>query len=500
MTPLILYLIKVNLALTLFYLAYRYGLRKLTFYTLNRFYLLFAVLFSSVYPLIRIRAIFPSRDDPGGQLIQYLPDLGALTREDPLEIGNVLTVVFWSGVIVMAIRFLLQCISLVRIHFSSRKQRIAGQDLRIVTEKINPFSFFRNIYLNPLLHSQEEQQSIIAHERVHVKQWHTADILAGELNRIFYWFNPGAWLMMQAIKENLEFITDRKVLRSGMDAKSYQYSLVRASHIPHVSAIANNFNFSHLKIRITMMDKKTSNELHLVKYLVLVPFITVLALAFNVSKASLSPTGASGQAASFALKEAVFSADTIPANTTTSSFDVVMDKNGSDSLLPPTEVKRVIRVEASDTVPEPVIEKVIIVADDSTKNSKPGPIILLDGAPLNDVEAINSANIASISVLKGKQATSLFGKSAEGGAVLITSKGNAVLDGTASEETIPGMDRLLDEQVLTLINGVEVSAEEVKVLAPGKIESIHVLKDKHATDKYGKKGEHGVIEILTKED
>src|SRR3546814_11856085 len=111
-----------------------------------------------------------------------------------------------------------------------------------------------------MLHSAEEQRAIIAHEKVHAKEWHTADILAGELNRIFYWFNPGAWLMITAIRENLEFITDRRVLRDGTDAKTYQYSLVKASGIPYASALANNFNFSHLKIRITMLDKKPSSE------------------------------------------------------------------------------------------------------------------------------------------------------------------------------------------------------------------------------------------------
>src|SRR3546814_3729471 len=95
--------------------------------------------------------------------------------------------------------------------------------------------------------------------------------------------------MITAIRENLEFITDRRVLRDGTDAKTYQYSLVKASGIPYASALANNFNFSHLKIRITMMDKKPSSELHLVKYILLIPFVAALTLAFNVTKADFTP-------------------------------------------------------------------------------------------------------------------------------------------------------------------------------------------------------------------
>src|SRR3546814_950515 len=122
-----------------------------------------------------------------------------------MEILNLLTLVFWSGDVVMVSHFLLQCVSLALIYFTSVKQDANQQDLRIIKYNINPFSFFRNIYINPMLHSAEEQRAIIAHEKVHAKEWHTADILAGELNRIFYWFNPGAWLMITAIRENLEF-------------------------------------------------------------------------------------------------------------------------------------------------------------------------------------------------------------------------------------------------------------------------------------------------------
>jgi bla regulator protein BlaR1 len=67
------------------------------------------------------------------------------------------------------------------------------------------------------------------HEQVHVNQWHTIDILLAELSSIFYWFNPGIWLMKKAVRENIEFITDRKILNKGIDSKTYQYSLVSVS-------------------------------------------------------------------------------------------------------------------------------------------------------------------------------------------------------------------------------------------------------------------------------
>src|SRR4249919_2158636 len=47
-------LFKINIALVLFCAGYYLVLRHLTFYTLNRIYLVAAILFSSIYPWINI--------------------------------------------------------------------------------------------------------------------------------------------------------------------------------------------------------------------------------------------------------------------------------------------------------------------------------------------------------------------------------------------------------------------------------------------------------------
>src|SRR5690606_26468156 len=104
-----------------------------------------------------------------------------------------------------------------------------------------------------------------------------------ELCSVLCWFNPGMWLLRYAIRENLEFITDRNVLKSGVDKKAYQYSLVdvgrRTGSYP---AIANGFNFNNLKRRIMMMNKEKSSQLQLGRYLLVVPAVAVLALVFTI--------------------------------------------------------------------------------------------------------------------------------------------------------------------------------------------------------------------------
>lgn len=57
-----------------------------------------------------------------------------------------------------------------------------------------------------------------------------------------------------------------------------------------------------------------------------------------------------------------------------------------------------------------------------------------------------------------------------------------------------------ETQPVYIIDGEEVSHEEVGELNPDEIEKINVLKDKNATDKYGSKGSNGVVEITTKDN
>lgn len=292
MPGLIVYLLKVNAALCLFYLAYRFALRPLTFYYLNRFFLVFGIVFSTLYPLVDVSALFASHTVIRQRLITFVPDWHAVLpavqhQVATVDYWGVPIMLFWLGVILMAFRLAVQFMSLYRIHQRSVKDNHLGESFRSVKSDVNPFSFWQDIYLNPDKHTDAELRSIIQHEQVHVKQWHTLDVILAELSVVFYWFNPGVWFMKQAVKENLEFITDREILRSGVDEKAYQYSLVRVSALKPGAAIVNNFNFLTIKKRIMMMNKKRSSRANLTRYVVL-PLIMLLTLVFTLSKAEIA--------------------------------------------------------------------------------------------------------------------------------------------------------------------------------------------------------------------
>lgn len=287
------FLIKVNIALLLFCAGYYLVLRPLTFYTLNRIYLLAAILFASIYPQINFSAFVQRHEELAKPMEQI-----AINWQSPAQLVSQpvqtfdywywLSIIFWTGAGLLLIRLALQLLSLLRLYKNSKPQYIGEHLVRVMDKDAAPFSFWRSIYVNPTKHEPADLKSILLHEQVHVNQWHTADILLAELSSIFYWFNPGIWLIKRAVRENIEFITDRKILKNGIDSKTYQYSLVNVSFNNSQPNIVNHFNISTIKKRIIMMNAKRSSKLNLTRYAFVVPAVMALLLVFSISKADFA--------------------------------------------------------------------------------------------------------------------------------------------------------------------------------------------------------------------
>ncbi len=292
MPTLFVFLLKVNVALLLFCAGYYLVLRHLTFYTLNRIYLMAAILFASIYPQINLSDFLQRHQEIAKPVQQVAFNWQAPAKAfiKPLAQPNYwiwAEGIFWLGVVLLTMRLLMQLFSLYKLYRNSRAAQIYEHDVRVVDSDTSPFSFWKSIYINPNRHEPSDLRSILLHEQVHVSEWHTLDILLAELSTIFYWFNPGVWLMKKAVRENIEFITDRKILRNGADSKQYQYSLVNVGFAPAPSSIVNHFNISTIKKRIIMMNTKRSSRFKLTRYAFLVPAVVVLLLVFSISKAEL---------------------------------------------------------------------------------------------------------------------------------------------------------------------------------------------------------------------
>lgn len=285
----LLYLIKVSIALALFYILYMLCLKQDTFLKLRRGFFLFAIFFSFIFPLFTIEIPVEEEANIAIPAYYWMSQLDAVVTSDmATESGNsafftLTNILYFSLALItlfLTIRFLIQICSIYRL--KAKNDVISNNDCRVVRinhEKISPFSFFNWIFIGTDIKNEDNLSEIIAHEMVHVKQYHSIDVVIAELMCIFFWWNPFAWLLKKELKMNLEYLADKGVLENGFDSKQYQYLLLQVSNKNTGIPIINNFNVSQLKKRIAMMNKKKSSILFSAKYLMVIPLCMVLLLS-----------------------------------------------------------------------------------------------------------------------------------------------------------------------------------------------------------------------------
>ncbi|GHT06450.1 cell envelope biogenesis protein TonB [Bacteroidia bacterium] len=295
------YLLKVNVAIILFYGFYRLFFQQDTFFQWKRAALISIVFISLLYPFVDItrqlianhniqeainNGIFPSyslseviiEGKPTGQHVPFLYYL-------PQVLFALYGIVAGS----LLIRILIQTGIIIGIVNCSQRMELYGQTVYKSPGLKSPFSFFNWILLDPGLYTETELKEILWHEETHVRQRHSIDTLLSELLCVFCWFNPFAWLLKREIRMNLEFLADRSVLTSGCEAEHYQFHLLRLSYHKAAAQLSNNFNVSPLKKRIFMMNKKQTSNLSICKYALLLPLIAVLVFFNNCTSKTPAP-------------------------------------------------------------------------------------------------------------------------------------------------------------------------------------------------------------------
>ena len=270
-------LLKTNVAIIIFAAFYWLVLKKLTFYNLNRFFFLFAVTFSLVFPFVEIGIL----QIPKLAVIpELMPSIIAPISENTYgKWFQLLSSLWLTGTIILFGKLLLQLKSLYAVHKKSYSE-FKNNSIRFTSESISPFSFGNKVYINPELHTNDELKTILTHELIHVKHKHTIDILLTELVLIINWFNPFIWLLRKSIKENLEFITDNEVLKKGVEKKNYQYQLLKVSTKIPVDGLQNAFSIADLKKRILQMNKEKTSQYKVFVY-ASIPLLALLLLCFN---------------------------------------------------------------------------------------------------------------------------------------------------------------------------------------------------------------------------
>jgi hypothetical protein len=307
------YILHAGLILAACLVFYKLLLQRETFFRLNRWVLMVCLVLSFGLPLIEVpqqwsfrRAESPvatpvvavDKDQPSSApAVNTAPATTASPVIEPKGIDWPMVItwtfrIYWLGVIIFGINFLLQIVIL--LYRAYTRPVIKDGKFRIVELSGDnaPCSFANNIFINPEKYDWETYNQVLQHEKIHVQEGHTVDLLIAELVIIFQWFNPFAWSYRKTLENNLEFLTDAKLLhQQEVEKTSYQMSLLKVS-APHFPlSLTTNYNQSLLKKRVAMMNAKKSNVHTTWKYLFLFPVLVLSVCLLNqpIAKAQDNP-------------------------------------------------------------------------------------------------------------------------------------------------------------------------------------------------------------------
>ncbi|GGI55868.1 hypothetical protein GCM10011444_01770 [Winogradskyella haliclonae] len=271
-------------------------LKRETFFNYNRMYLLGTAILSFVLPFIKldtIKAVVPE------EFVVVLPEVIIGNSKQPRELdtqialqtGVVLDeptmpiwqIVFYSGAVLATLLFLFKFIKLYWLK-SNNPKRWSGDILIVKLLQSNAaFSFFNTVFLGEKI-SEEEQPTILKHELVHIKQWHSVDLLLFEIIRIAFWFNPLVYMYQNRIRALHEYIADETAVRQNGKKNYYQQLLNQVFETNNISFTNTFYKKSLIKKRINMLRQSKSKQIALIKYSLLIPVIFSMLLYVSCEK------------------------------------------------------------------------------------------------------------------------------------------------------------------------------------------------------------------------
>ena len=277
MNGFILYIIKCVLYTAVFQSFYLLVIRKTTFFRLNRIVFLTGTFLCMTLPLVRISI-------PSGTIVNTpitmiermltpetltLPAAMVSAETETNWISLVISTILITGAAISLIVTTISYIRMIRLVRSVRTIISEGTEVRIIEGDIPSFSWGRHIVIGRK--DLEENPSILTHEQMHVRCGHSFDLMAYTIVTTLQWFNPLVWISRTELKMLHEYEADELTINKGIDATQYQLLLVKKAVGAKRFQLANGFNHSKLKNRITMMHKNKTNKWMRVAYLLCVP-------------------------------------------------------------------------------------------------------------------------------------------------------------------------------------------------------------------------------------
>ncbi|MCV2485969.1 M56 family metallopeptidase [Flavobacterium sp. SH_e] len=282
----ITYLLKSGLLLIVFFAVYKLLLENEKMFRFNRVYLLASLIFSLIIPLqlFSIEPLFSTKI----KAVQ-LDEIMIVTNKtmlNEISLSGILTfllsVVYGVIVLILFVRFAINVSSFYRKMKKNKIEFIKGERVVLMKESILPHSFWNAIFINEKdFKNGKIPSELIAHEKAHLNQKHTLDILFVEVLQIVFWFNPLFVLFEKAIKLNHEFLADEAVNKQFGEIKNYQNLLLDFVSQKNTVALASNINYLITKKRLIMMTKKESTIKSAFKVLAVFAVCIVLLFAFS---------------------------------------------------------------------------------------------------------------------------------------------------------------------------------------------------------------------------
>ena len=369
------FFIKFILCSGFLYSFYKLFLERESMYKINRFYLLFSLIFSLIAPLYKIDLpITATETNISPELLAFLmqnPEL--LQQEKGINFGDILNVIYILIGLIFLVRFIY---NLYELMFKIKtEEKIKDQEITYILDldSNQPYSFWKYIFI-PKKQLKSLHQNLIDHEKAHCIQKHSLDILLIEIFQILFWFNPFIYFYKKSIKLNHEFLADEYVLKRNSDLKTYQHQILDCIATQNPSMMASNFNFILTKKRLLMMTKNTSKRKVKILSFASLPFILSAFVLFS-QKSFAQEVEKKAQKVEQALEKPVQSQAEILLDQATTLRDSLLK---TDQAKTTTPIEKVITKDELKTILKSNAQNKIILND-------AGDIILNDSIKIKDI-------------------------------------------------------------------------------------------------------------------
>ena len=548
-----IYILKSSVCLVLFYLFFRVLLSKETFHRFNRVALLGVLFLSLLIPFIEVTT---NHQVEVQQTMLTIEQVLLMAEMEPATVDatggvavyevaslswiEILLLVYLAGIIFFACRNLYSLIRLFRLIHSGKREKLEnGTTLVVHEQEIAPFSWMKYIVISRK-DLEENGREILIHEAAHIRHRHSIDLLVADICIFFQWFNPGAWLLKQELQNIHEYEADETVINEGVNAKEYQLLLIKKAVGTRLYSMANSFNHSKLKKRITMMLKEKSNPWARLKYLYVLPLAAIAVTAFARPEISEKADEIS------AVKVNDLAA-IVEAKVEEITKDVLKDSLKAKPYVVPEKSKMYGGRWVSKDSSTVYSADSVVIFNDSVASKRSSvvlyggrferisesnkPLILVDGKEVSKDtlysimnDEANPNRIKTVSILRSDAALSIYGEKGKHGVYDIELLPNAdnhfrITKTQAKFKTktgsfpklnsVPGIGGLPirgvydGEEPLVVIDGKEVlEPNALSKISPDRIKSFSVLKSEAALEAYGEKAKNGVIliDLLSEEE